>query len=505
MQQPEFLTAKNGSPTCKIGSVYIHSAYNPQREAERFADSVDPSFIPAYIVIIEPALSYCVQPLRSRFPKAKLLAVRFSTVFSSSDIYWDKVFNCTEETVSSFSEMLFSYIGEEGLSAAYFADWKPAVQSYPQLHDLVWQQIKSAAAKGRDVLATRAFYAKIWLRNTVRFCLSVRKTVQFSLGSKPILFVASGPSLKPSIPLIHQYRSDFFIIAASSAYEPLVFADIIPDACISTDGGFWAKKHIVTCAVPLIVSAESAVPNQAIRNVPFVPLLYGDGPETILLTACGIPAYNARRNGTVSGTAVELALNLTAGSVYACGLDLCTSKGYQHTQPNRLETDDSLTDWRIVPISSRTVSRELSGASLSLYRQWFCDNSRRLSHRFSRLFTALPESTLGQIPDITWQTYAKHTTTHISEPVKTYHDIPLDTSERKEKLLSVFDSVKKLIQKPDTQEAKIWLAALCPADYLVYQRDKDKNKYKIQMIEKAASVITEIETYLTYCANGIDK
>ena len=36
-------------------------------------------------------------------------------------------------------------------------------------------------------------------------------------------------------------------------------------------------------------------------------------------------------------------------------------------------------------------------------------------------------------------------------------------------------------------------------------KQTDKKTYKIQIIEKAASVITEIETYITYCANGIDK
>ena len=84
--------AKNGSTTCSADNIFIHSSYNPQREAQSFTASLAVDFSPACLLIIEPALSYCLPFLRDRFPQAELACVRLDSAFRSYDQGWDFVF-----------------------------------------------------------------------------------------------------------------------------------------------------------------------------------------------------------------------------------------------------------------------------------------------------------------------------------------------------------------------------------------------------------------------------
>ena len=59
--------AKNGDRICSIDGIKLHSAYDPQKEAERFVSGLECSFSPTHIVITGPALSYCAGFLRKRF------------------------------------------------------------------------------------------------------------------------------------------------------------------------------------------------------------------------------------------------------------------------------------------------------------------------------------------------------------------------------------------------------------------------------------------------------
>lgn len=81
MYETSFFQAKNGSETCKINQTLLHSAYNPELEAERFASSIEADFIPSAVFVIEPALSYCGKPLKKKFPGTEIYSVRFSKDF----------------------------------------------------------------------------------------------------------------------------------------------------------------------------------------------------------------------------------------------------------------------------------------------------------------------------------------------------------------------------------------------------------------------------------------
>lgn len=461
----------NGEQSCSVNNIRLHSLYNPSKEASRFIESSVCPFNPKYVLITEPALSYCVKPLKEKFPQARLCCVRFTPVFNQWNKIWDKVFNAYNKTEESsvnknLSEEIFSYMGEEGVSQCFFISWNASEKAFENFHQFTWNEIKKAVLKSQSVLATRNYFAKRWTKNALRFSLFTEKIAAVSKGKCDIVICASGPSLLSSIDNIKKFRDSFFLIAVSSALRPLVACGIYPDLCISTDGGYWAKKHISFAlngnAVPLALSGESGCFASLLADHNVVPLLYGNGTSEDILKSTIGKGLPARRNGSVSGTAAELALSLTSGDVYFCGLDLSFSKGHVHMQPNELEINDAIHDTRTRTMETRISSQSINKASIDIYRSWFSTTDfkgrlYRLSNRYKY------DSTLGSIKDVDWIFFeSRNRESHKQEkPEFTYSERDINPKKDTERLVEL---CKNNITK------KNWIKEAVPSEYVVLER-----------------------------------
>ena len=185
-----FSKARNGSETCAADGKFLHSSYNPEREAEQFVAHLAAELEPACVLIIEPALSYCLAPLRKRFPHAHLCAIRLCRDFAAYNSGWDSVFYAVT-TADELSEALYSFLGEEKLCAMLSFSWLASEQVFKANARIAWEGIKSAVLKSRDVLYTRAFFAKRWSKNCVKFLAHAKRIACIERGSLPIIVAAS--------------------------------------------------------------------------------------------------------------------------------------------------------------------------------------------------------------------------------------------------------------------------------------------------------------------------
>lgn len=410
-----FKTAMNGEETCIAENFHIHSSYNPSREAQTFVNQLNVNFNPKNILITEPGLSYCSKFLQERFPESILTCIRFSDFFDKTNNKWQKIFyvhknfqNSNSDFNENLSEEIFSFFGDEGLATCFFISWSPSQIPFKAEYEFAWAQIKKSILKSRKVLLTRNFFAKRWIKNSIRLVQNAENNYTVKKGNFPILICASGPSLKSSIPFIIKNRKNFFLIAVSSALKPLVYNKIEPDFCISTDGGFWAKKHISfaikNSEIPLAISTEGSCYASILENSKFIPLSYYDGIADEIFKTCNFNALKIQRNGTVSGTAALLALSLTSAPVFFCGLDLSSNKSYQHTQPNELETEESRFDNKFSNLETRIFNQSIQTSSLQIYKDWFSAND--FGENFYRLSDNYKFSNkLGKIKDINWEDF----------------------------------------------------------------------------------------------------
>ncbi len=397
----EFKPAKNQEITACANGLLLHSAYNPTKEAERFAENLTITYEKT-IIIIEPALSYCATFIKRKYPVARLGAIRFSKDFSNYNSEFDFILDLTDLGANAVSDKLLNYLGEEEVFSTKFVDWEPSKKAFADEYTVTINAIKDCMEKAKTLLVTREYFEKKWFLNTINFIKYVKHPVTLNGAiTKDILIITSGPSLMDSLETIKKFQNCFFIIVLSSALAVCKKNNIRIDLCMTTDGGFWAGEHLKHIAkdTVLAVPAEAYVPKKLLNNNMILPLHYKDGLSKKILDMCNFTnSLEAERNGTVSGTAVKFALQNGKNNIFFTGLDMANAKGFQHSQPNELESNNSLTDFRTRTKESRMAKSEFSEGSMKIYLNWF-QNEDFSKKEIYRVINN-PKNSLGQIKDI---------------------------------------------------------------------------------------------------------
>ena len=396
--------AKNGENTACAGNHFLHSNYAPVKEAERFVENLNIPYTPSSIIITEPALSYVSAFLKNKYPQVKLGVIRYSDSFSDYNSSFDFVINYFEH--ADFEAYLESRFTEEELLQTFFTPWLPSSQAFAETDKIVWNCIKAAMERSKTLLITRQYFEKRWLLNSCNFLKYTSSIISFPFPiDKNVLIISSGPSLKPFIPLIKENQNKFFIISLSSSISLCLKNKIIPDICMTTDGGYWAGEHLKSLRnnnIPLAMPAEAYCKKSPLSELTLLPLDYGDGISHDLIKASGLPYIKAVRNGTVSGTALLFAINYFTRNIYMCGFDMAAQRGFQHSQPNQLEVNASIKDNRIRNKITRLTRSELTNGSLDIYKQWFKNNPIDTGERkvFRLINKEDSKNSLGWIKDL---------------------------------------------------------------------------------------------------------
>lgn len=401
--------AKNGEETAVFENHFLHSNYAPVKEAERFVENLKLPYIPSYIIVTEPALSYITAFLKKRFPDIQLGVIRYCDEFKNYNKDFDLVLNYFEHP--DFETYIENTLNEEELLKCFFVPWTPSSQAFNETDKLVWKSIKAALERSKTLLITRQYFEKKWFLNSCNFVRYIKTLLSFPFPiKKDVLIISSGPSLKPFIKTIQNNKDKFFIIALSSAISVCIKNNIIPDLCMSTDGGYWASEHLKALYkhdIPLAMSSEGYCKKSLLAKLKTLPLDYGDGFSHELISLSRLPAAKALRNGTVSGTALLFAVSNFTKNVYLCGMDMAAQNGFQHTQPNQLELNASLADYRLKNKMSRIYRSGLTNGSLDIYRQWFINTPLQTGNRkvFRLIQKTDAKNSLGWIEDVELSTF----------------------------------------------------------------------------------------------------
>ena len=364
--QVEYLLSKNNEKTCKINSIFLHSSYNPSREAQNFVKNLNIQFIPSYIVILEAGLGYVLPYLKERFPESKIILIRYCNEFD-----YDKSYTCLNyQNIDELSKI----IPEIDLFSTIFLTWEASAKIFKDINDFTGKKIKDILSFAKTSLITRQYFEKKWLLNSCNFIRYVKKFTSFTQKiNNPVLICASGPSLFDLIPYLKENQNKFFIIALSSAISVLNRYSIKADLYMTSDGGFWANYHLrkSNCEIPLAITVEAYANKRLLSNQNILPLIYNDGISSSLKNITNINFMNAVRNGTISGSALEFASSITNQNIFFTGLDLFSNKGFQHCQPNELTLLNLNKFTRINNQETYEYKASLNSESLKIYESWF--------------------------------------------------------------------------------------------------------------------------------------
>lgn len=360
----------------------LHSQYNPHKEAEHFAASIEGN--PSIIVITEPGESYLAPVLKAKFPQATCIAVRYSeTLFSDSDNLWDTVWRPGNGSLPFF---LLSHIPDEKLAGTRFLSWKAADKIFPDAADRIWKDIRCAVDILTSVMHTRSFFGNKWLKNTFYNFIQLEHHAIPHFGMRDFILAGAGPTLEQ---LTASQTAPYSILAVSSACAALTARHIPINLCISTDAGYWALQHFdkLPTKVPVAFPLEAAVPASILKTHPCVPLSYNSPLEAALFTAANIQPLIACENGTVTGTACELLLQHTGRNIILAGIDLAVTKGFTHARPHASIARLFSATNRFHPLAGALAVQNFGAQSLETYRQWFLQLPPESVQRLSRAGT----------------------------------------------------------------------------------------------------------------------
>lgn len=489
----KFQLAKNNEQTVSINNIFLHSSYNPTKEAERFVENISLPFNAKYIVIVEPALSYCLPFLRKKFPDCKIGVVRFCKEFldfnEDFDFYLDYLNN-----KENFENYLLQYFGETKLLQTYIINWKNSENIFAEVFSDFNKIFSSTLKQAKTLLITRQYFEKKWLVNSVNFFRYSKNCFveQTSQIQKPIIILSSGPSCKKIIPTIKENRDNFFVICLSSAISACQFYELIPDLYMTTDGGYWAGQHLkkIRKEIPLVIPIEAFCPKNILRLNTILPFIYEDSLLASFIQKNDTTKLKyLKRNGTIAGTALEFAISKNDLPLFITGIDLSCKKGFQHTQPNEIEINNSCNDNRINTKQNRLIKSEFSNESLNIYKSWF-ENYKLCSKKVYRIIEKEDrKNSLGQIQDI-----------DNDEFLQIIKSLPSPTSSKQTQVFTHKDynfNTQDLLEFIEQQKnTTTWQNQLFPLDLVSLSYNPTNTELKNKISERSEKLFAKIRKIL---------
>lgn len=366
----------------------LHSRYQPQQEADRFIHALHLSNDADCYILIEPGQGYLISALRKAFPDKKIIALHADICFREFESLNEVIPRWYPGSETGVQEFLEKEIAET--DKVKIIEWRPSLNAYGERYLLLLRQCTDFIKQNEAVKRTTAAFGLRWVKNFFRNLMILEKTLLYKTMDVPVVITGAGPGLELDLPLLSAARENIFLLSASSSVQALAAGGIVPDMVIGTDGGGWALAHLYACsrrhgACALSLSLSAAMPSQC-AALPVLPVIDGSYWQGIAINAAGIPSLAIPQRGTVTASALELALHLSTNKIFLSGMDLSIRGIVSHARPYGLDYQISGSASRLRPAYGQYFVRSgeiKAGGSYAVYAAWF---KRRLGSLQRQVF-----------------------------------------------------------------------------------------------------------------------
>ncbi|KMY29179.1 hypothetical protein ACZ11_18865 [Lysinibacillus xylanilyticus] len=230
----EYLNTKNGEKTVKINDYFLHSKYNPSKEASEFADK---NFKPERLQLIYGyGAGHFVKAIQKKAKNGEKIIV-IEPILSIVDELKDLI------VISASSEAAIREKLDENIT---LTDNINVIISpnYDKIDNYIYSQVLNAINKKMhsDFVAesTHRFFNKQWPENyllNLQYILKDQSILKLKEKySAPVVIASGGPSLTKQLDNLKLYRNNIILIAAGSTVNTLLHNNIQPDYVITVDG-----------------------------------------------------------------------------------------------------------------------------------------------------------------------------------------------------------------------------------------------------------------------------
>ncbi len=373
--------AKSGAPTLRVNGVFIHSAYDPDKEADRIVSGeafrnsdtlvfagLGLGYMPAaaarlyagkYIAVVEPDTDMFLLAMETADLSVLLRHERLAFFLDAP-----------EQTVISFlngqgigSCHIHSIPFPEGPESAYLASLETLIQRNRQKDDINTHTLEK--------------FGRLWLKNMVRnldsmySCGGIKQYEQKAAETGiPACVLAAGPSLDRILPFLKEIKKRFLLICVDTALRACLSAGVQPDIIVLVDPQYWNARHIEGLSSPqsILVTESATWPSVfrfPCRQIVLCASLFPLGK--LLEKKAGIVRGELGAGGSVATTAWDFARAAGCPVICMAGLDLAFPGKKTHFKGSTFENRAHLLSGRLHPAETDNCAALYSASSYTGY------------------------------------------------------------------------------------------------------------------------------------------
>jgi len=382
--------------------LYLHSKRTPEQEAKRqinrWIKNNSPQY-PANIIIFGFAAGYHITALQNLSPQNRQIIIieirtgQFKKFAQTHNL--QPILNNTKNLKIILSENLRSIWNETKTiiepnirNKTYLLIHHGSERAYPTIYPTMISQLSDFIKFLFQGWVTEAVHSKIWLDNCITNLPHYLKSpsikqLQNICTNIPATIVAAGPSLDFTITQIKQLQTRTIIIAVGTAYKALLKNKIIPHFVVVVDGQTcvyqrqFAEIPPETSQQSILIASPNVTPPifKLFNNRHFNFTLYAFKEFNAWLQYKNIPIEYLFGAGTVTLSAIDLAIKMGCSQILMFGFDLCLKEcGTMHAQiakhPSEQKKKDGLVhvkgNWQEKVLSMESFASYIKGTQLFL-------------------------------------------------------------------------------------------------------------------------------------------
>lgn len=249
----ELLPARNMQMTMRFIAdkkvVYVHSAYNPEKEACSLAERVHLCY-DSMIIVFGMGLLYHVKALINRaHPKCRILLIEpdhrvFERILREIDlndiVHSGKIALSIAQNEAELRSFLKKEITSDNFIMTEVVALPAYTVRYAEEYELLKHLLRTIKEQREVENTTICNQSHIWTENIIRNMKYMAQSYRHwsfhgLFKGKPGVVVSSGPSLDKNVHLLAQLKDKVFIIAAYSSLKTLRKNGIVPDVAVAID------------------------------------------------------------------------------------------------------------------------------------------------------------------------------------------------------------------------------------------------------------------------------
>jgi len=339
--------AKSGHRVHRVNNYYLHSKYDPIREAIRFADQ---HYRKHHLhILFGIGSGHIVKALSEKMGEDEFLIViepldDLVNIQLGDEIELKRTIIVGVRSLDNFQQLC------DTLLAQRFNNRVQVICS-PNYDKLFLEEYRGILGIIKDLLHVQKInqntiqaFSNEWQRNFILNLFyafdDVPLTMLQDYFNVPIVVVSGGPSLTKQIPLLRKIRKHVLLISSGSTINTLLNFNIEPDFVVTIDSQIINYRHFESIQLKDTVMIYSLSHHEKIleainrRSIFFIPNIQLEiRPYAEKLLDKEVP--NILGGASVATFALSIAYNISSGPIALIGQDLAYTDNKTHAEHNK--------------------------------------------------------------------------------------------------------------------------------------------------------------------------